>query len=60
MKMAAAFSDPPKAEECFQKLNDMKDNNIFNMLSLLLNDLQHINADTTRVCCFFFPLDNKF
>ncbi|EXB44382.1 hypothetical protein L484_020194 [Morus notabilis] len=48
MKMASSFPDPSKAEECFQKLNDMKDNNIFNMLELLVNDLQHINAQTIR------------
>lgn len=47
-KMASSFPDPSKAEECFQKLNDMKDNNIFNMLELLVNDLQHINAHSTR------------
>ncbi|GMN51775.1 hypothetical protein TIFTF001_020913 [Ficus carica] len=46
--MASSFPDPSKAEECFQKLNDMKDNNIFNMLELLVNDLQHINAHSTR------------
>lgn len=54
MKMASSFPDPSKAEECFQKLNDMKDNNIFNMLELLVNDLQHINAQTIRVRCFLF------
>ncbi|POO00116.1 Coatomer beta subunit [Trema orientale] len=47
-KMAASFADPSKAEDCFQKLNNLKDNNIFNMLAILLNDLGHKNAETTR------------
>ena len=52
IKMASSFADPCKAEECFQKLNNMKDNNIFNMLTLLLDDLEHMNAQITRVRSF--------
>ncbi|EEF48385.1 androgen induced inhibitor of proliferation (as3) / pds5, putative [Ricinus communis] len=48
MKMSASFPDPSKAEECFHKLNQMKDNNIFNSLELLLVERTIINAQTTR------------
>lgn len=49
MKMAASFMDPSKAEECFHKLNHMKDNNIFNTLALLLDELKYTDAQATRV-----------
>ncbi|KAH7567871.1 hypothetical protein JRO89_XS07G0171100 [Xanthoceras sorbifolium] len=39
VKMSALFPDPSKAEECFQRLNKMKDNNIFNVLEELLDEL---------------------
>ncbi|KAF3445662.1 hypothetical protein FNV43_RR10838 [Rhamnella rubrinervis] len=48
MKMAASFADPSKAEECFHKLNHMKDNNVFNMLALLLDELKYTNAQASR------------
>ncbi|XP_065880511.1 sister chromatid cohesion protein PDS5 homolog B [Euphorbia lathyris] len=48
LKMSAFFPDPSKAEEGFHKLNQMKDNNLFNMLELLLVDQTSINAQTTR------------
>lgn len=51
LKMSAFFPDPSKAEEGFDKLNKMKDNNLFNMLELLLADQTSINAKTTRVRC---------
>ncbi|KAE8694757.1 esterase-like [Hibiscus syriacus] len=38
VKMSASFPDPSKAEECFDKLNQMKDNKIFSSLNLLLDD----------------------
>lgn len=53
MKMAASFTDPSKAEECFLKLNHMKDNNIFNTLELLLDELKYTNSQTTRVRYLF-------
>ncbi|RZC54499.1 hypothetical protein C5167_013360 [Papaver somniferum] len=37
VKMSASFADPLKAEECFQKLNQMKDNSIFKDLAQLLD-----------------------
>ncbi|XP_008219648.1 PREDICTED: sister chromatid cohesion protein PDS5 homolog A isoform X1 [Prunus mume] len=48
LKMAVSFADPSKAEECFHKLNQMKDNNIFNLLALLLDELQFTDALTSR------------
>ncbi|XP_048332268.2 sister chromatid cohesion protein PDS5 homolog B isoform X1 [Ziziphus jujuba] len=48
MKMAACFTDPSKAEECFLKLNHMKDNNIFNTLAHLLDELHYTNSQTIR------------
>ncbi|KAL5704355.1 hypothetical protein ACHQM5_022795 [Ranunculus cassubicifolius] len=36
-KMSASFVEPLKAEECFEKLRQMKDEEIFNKLSLLLS-----------------------
>lgn len=56
MKMAACFTDPSKAEECFHKLNHMKDNNIFNTLALLLDELQYTSSQTTRVRYLFIYL----
>ncbi|KAM6553079.1 hypothetical protein CsatB_013841 [Cannabis sativa] len=47
-KMAESFADPSKAEKCFEKLNDVKENKIFNFLETLLKDLGHVNAETTR------------
>ncbi|OVA03847.1 hypothetical protein BVC80_8065g3 [Macleaya cordata] len=37
VKMSASFADPSRAEECFQKLNQMKDNSIFKDLLQLLD-----------------------
>ncbi|MCL7026648.1 hypothetical protein MKW94_016571, partial [Papaver nudicaule] len=37
VKLSASFADPTKAEECFQKLNQMKDNGIFKDLAQLLD-----------------------
>ncbi|CAL1362329.1 unnamed protein product [Linum trigynum] len=38
-KMSASFPDPPKAQECFYILNQLKDCNVFSTLELLLEDL---------------------
>ncbi|WCJ44636.1 hypothetical protein M5689_025294 [Euphorbia peplus] len=48
LKMSASFPDPSKAEEGFEKLNQMRDNNIFIMLESLLVDQTSINSQTTR------------
>lgn len=37
-KMAGSFSDTSKAEECFENLHQMKDNNIFKDLAVLINE----------------------
>lgn len=47
--MSASFRDPSKAEECFVKLNQMKDNSIFSALLELLDEATTINAQNTRV-----------
>ncbi|GMJ02433.1 hypothetical protein like AT1G77600 [Hibiscus trionum] len=39
VKMSASFPDPSKAEECFDKLSQMKDNKIFSSLGLLLDEV---------------------
>ncbi|KAM5564215.1 sister chromatid cohesion protein PDS5 [Rosa sericea] len=46
LKMAVSFADPSHAEECFHKLNQMKVNNIFDSLALLLDESR--DARTTR------------
>ena len=38
VKMSTAFADSSKAEECFQKLHQMKDKNIFKALLELLDE----------------------
>ncbi|XP_050211868.1 sister chromatid cohesion protein PDS5 homolog B [Mercurialis annua] len=48
LKMSASFPDPSKAEECFQKLNHMKDNNFFNSLEMLLVEQTITNVQATR------------
>ncbi|TYK31652.1 sister chromatid cohesion protein PDS5-like protein A isoform X1 [Cucumis melo var. makuwa] len=48
VKMAACFPDPTKAKESFYKLNQIKDNNIFNCLELLLDQLTFSEAEATR------------
>nr|ACD56617.1 hypothetical binding protein [Gossypioides kirkii] len=39
VKMSASFPDPSKAEECFDKLSQMKDNKIFSSLGQLLDEV---------------------
>lgn len=53
MKMAALFPDPSKAEDSFHKLNQMKDNNVFNSLALLLDERKIVDAQTIRVSLLF-------
>lgn len=48
MKMSVFFTDPAKAEECFHKLNQMKDNSIFNTLEQLLEEVTITNAQTIK------------
>ncbi|XP_010242780.1 PREDICTED: sister chromatid cohesion protein PDS5 homolog A isoform X2 [Nelumbo nucifera] len=47
VKMSASFADPTKAEECFQKLHTVKDNNIFTSLQQLLDGGSIITAKFT-------------
>uniref|UniRef100_A0A5B6YQ09 Sister chromatid cohesion protein PDS5 homolog A n=1 Tax=Davidia involucrata TaxID=16924 RepID=A0A5B6YQ09_DAVIN len=47
-KMSASFPDPSKAEECFHKLNSVKDNGIFSALLQMLDEVTINNAQTTR------------
>lgn len=44
-RMSASFVDSSKAEECFEKLQQMKDEEIFNKLLLLLNEKTSLNSD---------------
>ncbi|XP_022131924.1 sister chromatid cohesion protein PDS5 homolog A isoform X2 [Momordica charantia] len=48
INMAACFPDPTKAEESFHKLNQIKDNNVFNLLELLMDKLTIVEAQATR------------
>ncbi|KAJ6337417.1 hypothetical protein OIU76_007150 [Salix suchowensis] len=48
VKMSASFPDPLKAEECFHKLNQMKDSKTFNALEQLLDDQTIKSAQQTR------------
>ncbi|XP_030527999.1 sister chromatid cohesion protein PDS5 homolog B isoform X3 [Rhodamnia argentea] len=47
-RMSASFLDPTKAEECFYKLDQMKDNYIFNSLAQLLDEASLIKAQHAR------------
>ncbi|XVF36899.1 hypothetical protein REPUB_Repub19eG0098700 [Reevesia pubescens] len=48
LKMSASFPDPSKAEECFDKLSQMKDNKIFTSLGLLLDEVTLKNSLAIR------------
>ncbi|XP_022768187.1 sister chromatid cohesion protein PDS5 homolog A-like isoform X3 [Durio zibethinus] len=48
VKMSASFPDPSKAEECFDKLSQIKDNKIFASLGLLLDEVTLKNALAIR------------
>lgn len=58
--MAACFPDPTKAEESFHKLNQIKDNNVFNLLELLMDKLTIVEAQATRVRSLSFPFCSLF
>ncbi|KAK8370983.1 hypothetical protein V6Z12_A01G214000 [Gossypium hirsutum] len=48
VKMSASFPDPSKAEECFDKLSQMKDNKIFSSLGQLLDEVTLKSAMAIR------------
>ncbi|XWS25146.1 hypothetical protein CRYUN_Cryun27aG0045500 [Craigia yunnanensis] len=48
VKMPASFPDPFKAEECFEKLSQKKDNKIFTSLGLLPDEVTLKNALAIR------------
>ncbi|XP_028067959.1 sister chromatid cohesion protein PDS5 homolog A isoform X5 [Camellia sinensis] len=47
-KMSSFFPDSSKAEECFDKLNSVKDSNIFSTLAQLLDEVTIKIAQATR------------
>lgn len=47
-KMSSSFPDPSKTEECFHKLNQVRDNRIFNFLAGILDEKTFANAQTVR------------
>lgn len=49
VKMSALFADPAKAEECFHKLDKVKDKGIFDALEKLLTEVAGGNAQVIRV-----------
>lgn len=60
--MSSSFPDPSEAEECFQRLNEMKDNKIFNSLEELLDNMTIKNAEILRVRLLlvsYFALNQK-
>jgi len=51
-KLAAFFPDSHKAEECLHKLNQIKDNSVFNLLEQLLEEQDFtMIGQTMKVCC---------
>lgn len=51
MKMSTSFPDPVKAEECFHRLDQLKDNDLFNKLEELLDEVTIEDGHTRRVSC---------
>ncbi|KAK7275658.1 hypothetical protein RIF29_16778 [Crotalaria pallida] len=47
-KMAASFPDSHKAKECLQKLNQIKDNNVFKSLEQLLEEQTFTNGQAIQ------------
>ncbi|KAL4183551.1 hypothetical protein AMTRI_Chr11g98840 [Amborella trichopoda] len=45
--MSTSFVDPSKMEECFQKLHQMKDNNIFKAMQQLLDEVTCVETAQT-------------
>lgn len=52
VKMSASFEDTTKAQDCFRKLDMVKNSRIFNLLGKLLNEQKTEDAQTTRVSLF--------
>lgn len=52
VKMSAFFEDTTKAQDCFRKLDMVKNSRIFNLLGKLLNEQKTEDAQTTRVSLF--------
>lgn len=48
VKMSASFEDTAKAEDCFRKLDTVKDSQIFDLLEKLLSEQSIEDAQTTR------------
>ncbi|XP_075075379.1 sister chromatid cohesion protein PDS5 homolog B isoform X8 [Nicotiana tabacum] len=48
VKMSASFEDTTKAQDCFRKLDMVKNSRIFNLLGKLLNEQKTEDAQTTR------------
>ncbi|KAJ8563635.1 hypothetical protein K7X08_032087 [Anisodus acutangulus] len=48
VKMSASFEDTAKAEDCFRKLDKVKDSQILNLLEKLLTEQNIEDAQTTR------------
>ncbi|XP_055832582.1 sister chromatid cohesion protein PDS5 homolog B isoform X3 [Solanum dulcamara] len=48
VKMSASFEDAAKAEDCFRKLDMVKDSQIFDLLEKLLTEQSIEDAQTTR------------
>ncbi|XP_010322915.1 sister chromatid cohesion protein PDS5 homolog B isoform X2 [Solanum lycopersicum] len=48
VKMSASFEDTAKAEDCFRKLDTVKDSQIFDLLEKLLSEQSTEDAQTTR------------
>lgn len=49
MKMSTSFPDPVKAEECFHRQDQLKDNDLFNTLEELLDEVTIEGGHTRRV-----------
>lgn len=54
IKISASFEDTAKAEDCFRKLDTVKDGQIFDLLGKLLTEQKIEDAQTTRVSLFHF------
>lgn len=53
-KLSASFPDPGKAEEWFDKLDQLKDNHIFDALDQPLREMSIINSDIEKVRILLF------
>lgn len=60
VKMSASFEDASKAEDCFRKLDMVKDSQIFDLLEKLLTEQSIEDAQTTRVSLFYFLIVDLF